>query len=88
MQFSYHATCSYISGSGYTYGPIRKCLFTDYIIISIISQTDTCIHTFAEMSVRSGIVMVWTRFPFTISRISIESGVKAITYGKAQTETK
>lgn len=46
----------------------------------------TIIFTLADMSVRSGMVMVWTRFPFTIRRISILSGVKAITYGKAQTK--
>ena len=27
-----HVTCSYISGSGQAYEPIRRCLFIDYII--------------------------------------------------------
>ena len=27
-----HAICSYIDSSGYAYGPIRICLFIDYII--------------------------------------------------------
>ena len=27
-----HAICSYIDSSGYAPGPIRRCLFTDYII--------------------------------------------------------
>ena len=31
-----HATCSYISGSGYANEPIRRCLFIDYIAISVI----------------------------------------------------
>lgn len=35
-----------------------------------------------------GIDMVWTKLPLTIRRISIESEVKAITYGKAHTERK
>ena len=35
--------------------------------------------TFEDMRVRSGMVIVWTRLPFTISRISIVSAVKAIT---------
>ena len=28
-----YAICSYIDSSGYASGPIRKCLFIDYIII-------------------------------------------------------
>ena len=28
-----HAICSFIDSSGYTSGPIRRCLFIDYIII-------------------------------------------------------
>ena len=30
-----HAICSYIDSSGHASGPIRICLFIDYIIISI-----------------------------------------------------
>ena len=29
-----HAICSFIDSSGYASGPIRRCLFIDYIIIS------------------------------------------------------
>ena len=29
-----HAICSFIDSSGYAPGPIRKCLFIDYIIIT------------------------------------------------------
>ena len=32
-----HAICSFIESSGYTSGPIRICLFIDYIIINIIN---------------------------------------------------
>ena len=31
-----HAICSFIDSSGYASGPIRRCLFIDYIIISFI----------------------------------------------------
>ena len=31
-----HATCSYIDSSGYANGPIRICLFIDYIIMGFI----------------------------------------------------
>ena len=34
-----HAICSFIDMSGYTPGPIRRCLFIDYII-ETISRTD------------------------------------------------
>ena len=30
-----HAICSYIESSGYASGPIRRCLFIDYIIIRL-----------------------------------------------------
>ena len=29
---AYHAICSFIDSSGYASGPIRRCLFIDYII--------------------------------------------------------
>ena len=32
-----HAICSFIDSSGYASGPIRRCLFIDYIIIKNIS---------------------------------------------------
>ena len=31
-----HATCSYISGSGYASEPFKRCLFIDYVIKGII----------------------------------------------------
>ena len=31
-----HAICSFIDSSGYASGPIRRCLFIDYIIILIM----------------------------------------------------
>ena len=34
-----HAICSFIDSSGYASGPIRRCLFIDYIIIYVI---DVC----------------------------------------------
>ena len=34
-----HAICSFIDLSGYAFGPIRRCLFVDYIINSFI---DVC----------------------------------------------
>ena len=36
-QSANHATCSYISGSGFAYEPIRRCLFIDYIITCFIN---------------------------------------------------
>ena len=33
-----HAICSFIDSSGYASGPIRRCLFIDYIINSIVSM--------------------------------------------------
>ena len=32
-----HAICSFIDSSGYASGPIRRCLFIDYIIIAYIA---------------------------------------------------
>lgn len=43
---------------------------------------------FEVIRLRLGIAIVWTRLPFIISRISIVSLVKAITYGKAQAAVK
>ena len=31
-----HAICSFIDSSGYASGPIRRCLFIDYIIILFV----------------------------------------------------
>ena len=33
-----HAICSFFDSSGYTSGPIRRCLFIDYIIIDVINM--------------------------------------------------
>ena len=33
-----HAICSFIDSSGYASGPIRRCLFIDYIIIENIME--------------------------------------------------
>ena len=33
-----HAICSFIDSSGYASGPIRRCLFIDYIIIPYLPQ--------------------------------------------------
>ena len=32
-----HAICSFIDSSGYASGPIRRCIFIDYIIIIVSS---------------------------------------------------
>ena len=32
-----HVICSFIDSSGYASGPIRRCLFIDYIISSVIA---------------------------------------------------
>ena len=34
-----HAICSFIDSSGYASGPIRRCLFIDYIINSFIDSS-------------------------------------------------
>ena len=34
-----HALCSFIDSSGYASGPIRRCLFIDYIINSFIDSS-------------------------------------------------
>ena len=34
-----HAICSFIDSSGYASGPIRRCLFIDYIISSYIDSS-------------------------------------------------
>ena len=39
-----HAICSYIDLSGYASGPIRKCLFIDYIIKGNIYQSSISLH--------------------------------------------
>ena len=44
-----HAICSFIDSSGYASGPIRRCLFIDYIIIVIINSktySDAQIYVF------------------------------------------
>ena len=35
-----HAICSFIDSSGYASGPIRRCLFIDYIIRTIIEHEE------------------------------------------------
>ena len=35
-----HAICSVIDSSGYASGPIRRCIFIDYIINAVISLPD------------------------------------------------
>ena len=32
-----HAICSFIDSSGYAFGPVRRCLFIDYVIMGFIS---------------------------------------------------
>ena len=46
-----HAICSYIDLSGYASGPIRRCLFIDYIINGVISLpgTTSCDKEINEM---------------------------------------
>ena len=38
-----HAICSFIDSSGYASGPIRRCLFIDYIIISFTTFIIYCL---------------------------------------------
>ena len=38
-----HAICSFIDSSGYASGPIRRCLFIDYIII-LFSSPEPKVH--------------------------------------------
>ena len=38
-----HAICSFIDSSGYASGPIRRCLFIDYIIIYTIDKSSSII---------------------------------------------
>ena len=37
-----HAICSFIDSSGYASGPIRRCLFSDYIIIGVMLKQHSC----------------------------------------------
>ena len=39
-----HAICSFIDSSGYASGPIRRCLFIDYIIMSFIQLIWALMH--------------------------------------------
>ena len=39
-----HVICSFIESSGYASGPIRRCLYIDYIIIVYV----LCVNTFTE----------------------------------------
>ena len=43
-----HAICSFIDSSGYASGPIRRCLFRDYIIINIVdlNKSETLVIEF------------------------------------------
>ena len=38
--------CSFIDSNGYASGPIRRCLFIDYIIISFWATEDTICHNY------------------------------------------
>ena len=38
-----HAICSFIDSSGYASGPIRRCLFIDYIIKTIVKLEEDII---------------------------------------------
>ena len=45
-----HAICSFIDLSGYASGPIRKCLFIDYIIIIFIDRWNSSVtHDIAKI---------------------------------------
>ena len=37
-----HAICSFVDASGYASGPIRRCLFIDYIIKRYMTQKNDC----------------------------------------------
>ena len=41
-----HAICSYIDSTGYASGPIRKCLFIDFIIYKNINPLTTSIFLY------------------------------------------
>ena len=44
-----HAICSFIDLIGYASGPIRRCLFIDYIIIKFIDQWNSSVtHDIAK----------------------------------------
>ena len=38
-----HAICSFIDSSGYASGPIRRCLFIDYIIMCVNFELDAIV---------------------------------------------
>ena len=47
-----HAICSFIDSSGYASGPIRRCLFIDYIIM-VYKSSVLCAHALkARMRMR------------------------------------
>ena len=55
-----HAICSFIDSSGYASGPIRRCLFIDYIIKSVTDQTDHFTDAFVRENVAYGYDIVST----------------------------
>ena len=44
-----HAICSFIDLSGYASGPIRRCLFIDYIIIVFIAYLSVKVQDFNKV---------------------------------------
>ena len=56
-----HAICSFIDSSGYASGPIRICLFIDYIIITLKVPITTaaegkCLHIFPNFQKKKGMI--------------------------------
>ena len=47
-----HAICSFIDSSGYTFGPIRRCLFIDYIIIKSFNCVEIDLSRILETMLR------------------------------------
>ena len=45
-----HAICSFIDSSGYASGPIRRCLFKDYIINQIVRSMNQMYQTVMSLN--------------------------------------
>ena len=53
-----HAICSYIDSSGYASGPIRMCLFIDYIINIFTCYFQTTTHMEVEVELTTSPCMI------------------------------
>ena len=72
-----HAMCSFIDLCGYASGPIRRCLFIDYIIkefiiLGRVAQSVTCLTADACLTADPGVTSLIPAWSHTFAEIDHE----------------